>query len=338
MKKTGFVLLVLFSLYGCRNKNIPDVSDINISLEAQRFEKDFFAIDTGDIYTSLLQLRQQYPIFLQDFLQNILELPPVTDTSLEVQYVIRRFINDYRPVKDSADKLISNFDKTENEIKQGLQFVKYYFPDYRVPEKIITFIGPMEGYSDVITSNALAIGLQLHLGKDYSLYNSEIGQSVFPTYISRRFTQETIPVNCMNNVINDIAPENTTGKALVELMVEKGKRLYVLDKIMPYTPDTLKIGYTASQLQGCRDNEGKIWNFFLVNSLVYTNEPDLINGYMGDAPHTPELGEGSPGAIGWFVGWQIVKKYMDMHKELSLYELLKTPPQKIFEESKYKPK
>lgn len=59
---------------------------------------------------------------------------------------------------------------------------------------------------------------------------------------------------------------------------------------------------------------------------------------MGDAPKTEELGEGSPGYIGLFTGWQIVKKYMDKHADLKLPELLQTPPMKIFEESKYKPK
>ncbi len=33
-------------------------------------------------------------------------------------------------------------------------------------------------------------------------------------------------------------------------MIEKGKRLYVLDKILPNTADTLKTGYTAAQLTG----------------------------------------------------------------------------------------
>jgi hypothetical protein len=195
----------------------------------------------------------------------------------------------------------------------------------------------MEGYSDVITRDALAVGLQLHMGRQYSLYRSNIGQSVFPDYISRRFTPDNIAVNCMKNIINDIAPEKPGSKPLVELMVEKGKRLYVLDKILPYTEDTLKTGYTAAQLKGCYENEGMIWNYFLTNNLLFNIDPGNIKSYMEEAPSTPELGDRSPGAIGIFVGWQIVKKYMSNHSDLSLNELLNTDPKTIFEESKYRP-
>jgi hypothetical protein len=337
MKKTGLVLLLFIALFSCKDNSIPKVSGIRINLVTDRFEQDFFKLDTNNLLPSLQKLHARHANFLGDYLQNILELPPISDTSLNALHLIKKFIADYRAIKDSSDKVFTDFDKYEKEIKSGLQFVKYYFPAYKAPDKIVTFIGPMEGYSDVITRDALAIGLQLHLGNNFSYYTSEVGQSVYPAYISRRFTPDYITVNCMKNIINDISPEQNRPKSLVEAMVEKGKRLYVLDKLLPYTADTLKIGYTAKQLKGCVENEGKIWNFFLVNSLVYTNEPTLLNSYMEDGPNTPEFSQDSPGAIGLFVGWQIVKKYMEKHAGLSLNELLNTSARNLFEESKYKP-
>jgi hypothetical protein len=337
MKKTGFALLLVVTLFGCRDNDIPDVSDININLQVKRFEQDFFAMDTVNLMASLQQLSTNYPVFLNDFLYKILELPPVTDTSLQVQALIKKFITDYRPIKDSADRLFKNFEKPLNDIREGLQFVKYYFPHYNPPPYLITFVGPLEGYSDVITTNALAVGLQLHMGSNFSYYNSEIGQATYPAYLSRRFMPETIPVNCMKNVVDDLTPPLKPGRPLVEEMVQEGKKLYVIDKLLPRTPDTLKIGYTKKQLQGCYKSEGNIWNFFLTNNLLFTIEPALVNGYMKEAPNTPEFGDQSPGAIGVFVGWQIVKKYMEKNDRVSLSELLKTDAKTIFEQSKYKP-
>ncbi len=337
MKKTGLAVLLVISLLGCGDNNAPDVSGININIQVKRFEQDFFAMDTLNLMASLQQLNASYPVFLNDFLYNILELPPVTDTSLQVQALIKKFIVDYRPIKDSATETFNNFDKTAEEVRRGLQYVKHYFPQYNPPPYLISFIGPLEGYSDVITSNALAVGLQLHLGNRFSYYTSEVGQSVYPAYISRRFTRQTIPVNCMKNVIDDLTPPSRPGRPLVEQMVEAGKKLYVLDKVMPHTHDTLKIGYTAKQLEGCYKSEGNIWHFFVSNDLLFTIEPALVNGFMNDGPNTPEFGEQSPGAIGVFVGWQIVKKYMQKNEGLSLNELLNTDARVIFEESKYKP-
>jgi hypothetical protein len=337
MKKTALVLLIAIGLFSCNDKKVPNVSGIKVTLSVNRFEQDFFAMDTNNIMASLQKLSNKYPLFLGDFLYNIMELPSISDTSIQTQALLKKFIADYRPVKDSVDNVFKNFGDIEKEMKKGLQFVKYYFPAYKTPPQVITYIGPMEGYSDVITRDALAVGLQLHMGNNYSLYKSSMGQSVFPDYISRRFTPDYIVVNCMKNIINDIVPEKSGGRPLIEQMVEKGKRLYVLDKILPYTEDTLKTGYTAQQLKGCYSNEGNIWNYFLTNNLLFNIDPADIKSYMEEAPNTPELGEASPGAIGIFIGWQIVKKYVGKNPDLSLNELLNTDPKKIFEESKYRP-
>lgn len=345
MQKTGIVLLLTLVLMACGDRKTPDVSDIKVTLTVHRFEQEFFALDTNNVMPGLLQLSRQYPNFLTDYAQHILGLPPFSDSGTQSQKLVKRFIREYQPVKDSADRLFRNFENIEEEVKKGLQYVKYYFPEYKLPTRLITFIGPMDayyeasmgGYGDVITQDGLAVGLQLHMGRNYSLYKSEMGQLLYPTYISSRFTPENIPVNCMKNVIDDIYPESLTGKSLVEQMVEKGKRLYVLDKILPHTPDSLKIGYTGRQLKGCLENEGLIWNHFLTNNLLYNNDPGTVKDYVNDGPFTQALGEGSPGFIGLFVGWQIVKKYMEKNSKLTLPQLLKTDARKLFGESKYKP-
>lgn len=340
------LVLSFVVLFSCKSGKGPDVSDIKVDLELQRFETDFFAIDTNNILPSLQQLHGKYPGFLPDYLQNILGLPPVSDTSVEVPSAIRKFISDYRPVKDSADKIFNDIDHIRDEVIKGLKHVKYYFPNYAVPRKLITFIGPMDayfeaalgGYGDVITTDALAVGLQLHMGNNFSLYRSEIGQSLYPVYISRRFTPDYIPVNCIKNIIDDLYPDESPGKHLVIQMVEKGKRMHLLNLLMPYTPDTLKIGYTDSQLKGCYSNEGLIWNYFLANGLLYNNDPSIIKNYIGESPNTPEFGEGAPGNIGLFIGWQIVKEYLEKNSKLTPDALMKTDSKRIFEESKYRPK
>jgi hypothetical protein len=142
----------------------------------------------------------------------------------------------------------------------------------------------------------------------------------------------------MTNVINDIYPPKSGTRTLIEQMVEQGKRMYVLDLLLPETADTLKTGYTEKQLQGCYDNEPGIWNFFLQNNLLYITDPLQTRDYINDGPRTEALGPASPGNIGLFVGWQIVKKWMGSHENTTPEQLLQTPPKQIFEEAKYKPK
>ena len=336
MKKFGFALCWLILLVACNNKkNIPDVSNIQVPFTTLRFEKDFFAIDTNHVEASLNRLQQQYGSFLNDFLYNILALPPVPDS---VVTNVKLFIHDYYPRYQAAEQKFASFSNEEKAIKKGLQFVKYYFPQYKVPQQAITFVGPLEGYGNVLTSSGFAIGLQLYMGKDFADYHSEYLSNIYPSYQSRRFEAAYIPVNCMTNVINDIYPPKSGSQTLIEQMVEEGKRMYVLDLFMPETADTLKTGYTSNQLQGCYDNEAGIWNFFIQNNLLYITDPLQTRDYVNDGPKTEALGPASPGNIGLFVGWQIVKKWMSGHEKTTPEQLLQTPAKQVFEEAKYKPR
>lgn len=339
MSRVFFGCLLIMMIVACgQRRDIPDVSKVVVNLELQRFEKDFFEMDTTDVGASMQQLHQKYPTFLQDFAFNILGLPAQPDSNVAVENGVKLFISSYADLKDTADKIFKDLQPTHQQIHKGLQFVKYYFPNYPLPSKIITFIGPLNSFGNILTSDALAVGLQLYMGKNFSWYQSEAGQQLYPAYISRKFEPSYIPVNCMKNIIDDMYPNNSAGRPLVEQMVEAGKRLYLLDRLLPETPDTLKTGYTAQQLKSSFDNETGVWSLFLNNDLLYVADPAITKDYMNEAPNTPALGPGSPGFIGQFVGWQIVKKWMEKNENSSLRQLMDTPPKTIFEQAKYKPR
>jgi len=343
----GFLVFVI--LGSCNGgKDIPDVSGIKVDLKVERFEQDFFKLDTAHVTESIKRLDTKYHDFLPDFVNNILGLSfdsILMQNSLQAN-AIKTFIRDYKFLKDSVDKVFGNFDKEAKDIKQGLQFVKYYFPQYPAPANVITFIGPIDAFfqtsfgiqSDVKSGNISGIGLQLHMGGNFSLYTSEEGMQRYPSYISKNFTPETIPVNCMKNIVDDMYPDKSTGKPLVEQMVEKGKRLYLLDKFLPYTPEYLKISYTEKQLKESYENEAVIWDLFLNNDLLNNTEQNITNNYIGESPKTQELGEGAPGNIGSFAGWQIVKKFMSKNQKVTLKQLMEMDPREVYAESKYKPR
>ncbi len=347
MKKYLLIVLTGFYLSACNSgTTAPDVSGIKVELETRRFEQDFFSLDTARLESSLQLLQAKYPGFTNDFVVNILGIPFLQEPDTMSNRLLKKFIADYSTIKDTSDKVFKNFNDITAEVKKGLAYAKYYFPQYKLPTKLITFIGPLDAhfqgslgsYGDIITNEGLAVGLQLHLGKNYSVYHTEMGQQLYPEYISRRFEAAYIPVNCMKNVIDDLFPERVTERPLIDQMIEKGKRLYILDKLLPFTADTLKIGYTKMQLEGCYENEARIWNLFLQNNFLYSIEPSVNKNYLQDGPKTDELGDASPGFIALFVGWQIVKRYMDKNPALSLGELMGLDSRKIFEESRYKPR
>ncbi|MEO6718991.1 MAG: hypothetical protein ABIN67_01455 [Ferruginibacter sp.] len=337
MRSVFTCIAVTIFLYSCNNngKN-PDVSGIQVSLTTERFEKNLFDTTQNNLASYLVKLQSVAPAFTTTFITKILNADPSWPTDSIAGYV-NGFIHAYRPVYDTAEKLFSDFTKYEKEIKQGLQYVKHYFPEYKVPGKIITYIGPPDGYGDILTEDALVIGLQHHLGKDFHLYKTELVQQVYPEYISYNFEPDQISINCMKNIVNDLYLEKEDDKPMLNQMVEKGKRIYVLSKLQPEKEDYKLIGYTKKQMEECNDREVVIWNLFIKNSYLQVADKNIIKNYVGEGPSTPELGEGAPGNIGSYAGWQIVKKYMQKNAAISLQQLMNTDNEIIFQEAKYKP-
>jgi uncharacterized protein YjaZ len=83
-----------------------------------------------------------------------------------------------------------------------------------------------------------------------------------------------------------------------------------------------------------------IFNFFATKNLLYEKEFEKIMRYVNDGPNSTGMPAQSPGNIGTWLGFQIVKAYMEQHPKMTMQQLLATneDAQKFLEEAKYKPR
>ena len=345
MKKIcSWLFIALFISCNNDKKDIPDVSAIKVDLSVQRFDEDFFSMDTLGIEKGIADLRVKYPDFAPLFFQNILGV--TNGDGIKTYYRL------YKPVYDSSQKLYSDFEPRKKQIEQALRYVKYYFPTYKLPSRITTVVGPMNSMQDFammgngdytpdfLGTDFIGISLQFYLGKDFSLYNTEYFiNNVAPAYRSRRLSKEYIISDVMKLITEDIFPDKSKGRPLVEQMIEKGKQWWMLDKFLPEAPDSIKTGYTKQQLTWCKENEGLIWSYIIKNEDLYSINPATIQTYIGEAPFTQGFSqELSPGNIGQWIGWQIVKKFAANNPKMKPEEVMQSTPKKILEEAKYRPK
>jgi hypothetical protein len=339
-------ILFAFSLFvSCNNrKDVPDVSGINISLAVQRFDQDFFNIDTTEITQRLPALETKYPVLFPIFRESIVGVSDIEG--------LMDFYRRYKPVYDSTQKLYADFETIKTQVSRSFQFVKHYFPQYQLPSRLIPVVGPMNSIQDLarmgngdytpdfLGQDFIGISLQFYLGATFSLYHTEYFVSnVAPLFRSRRFSKEYIAADVMKLITEDLFPDKSKGKALVEQMIEKGKQWWMLDKFMPEMPDSVKTGYTQQQLEWCEENEGLMWSYLIRNEDLYSLNPVVLQTYLGESPFTAVFSqELSPGNIGQWIGWQIVKKFAANNPEMKPEDIMKSGPKIILEQAKYKPK
>ncbi|WP_435049104.1 hypothetical protein [Formosa sp. S-31] len=125
-------------------------------------------------------------------------------------------------------------------------------------------------------------------------------------------------------------------------MVSAGKRLYFKDLMIPFKTDAEKINYTEVQLQWAQNNEAQIWEYFVERELLYSSDSKLPGRFINPAPfskfYLAEIDNESPGRIGQYIGWQIVRAYMDHNPDISFKEMLNMSAEDIFNHSKFKPR
>lgn len=324
----------------CTNKKGPDVSQINLKISVERFDRELNSLNPSNLTEKTAELRQKYTWFYDDYMAQMLGVGTPSSGPSYLNTLATVLQNpDYIELSSSVKKAYPDFTPHQQKLEDAFKHVRYYYPKQKIP-RLITFVSGF-AVQTPIGNDYIGIGLDMFLGSHGNRFYPALRQSI-PHYIARRFTPENISPRVIEAFAREeMFPEDDKDRNLLSKMIYNGKILYLMDSFLPEAPDTLKIGYTKQQLEWCQENEGGIWAYFLENELLYESDYMKIQKYLAEAPFTPGLGENSDSApkLGVWTGWQIVRKYMDHNPKLTLQELmLEKDAQKILTGSKYKPK
>ena len=310
-----FTLLVFFLSCDKKNKIEKKVEEIPVAVKVERFDKIFFETAPED----LAKIKKVFPYFF----------PAGNDDSVWLEKMKHPL---WRELYGEVQKKYANFNPIKSDVETLFKHIRYYFPKTKVP-KVITVISEMDYNNKVIYADSLLIiSLEMYLGKNHKFYQ-------FPNYIKQNFEQKQIMPDIVSSFSKQKTRPDRDGNFL-SAMIQSGKELYLKDMLLPEYSDEDKIGYTAEQLTWCAENEAYIWRYFIEKEMLYSDDQKLLPRFINPAPFSKfylEIDNESPGQVGAWVGWQIVRSYMK-NNEVSLQQLLDANAKEIFEKSKYKPK
>ncbi|NBW28350.1 MAG: gliding motility lipoprotein GldB [Flavobacteriaceae bacterium] len=317
MKKIWTLFLLLAFLTSCDHKSKieKEVEEIPINIKVERFDKIFYESPVEN----LQNVKNKYPYFF----------PSQTPDSVWVNKIKNPL---YRELYSEVQKKYSNFEKVNSDLESLFQHIKFYFPNIKTP-KVITLISEMDYQNKVIYTDSLVlISLDLYLGKNHKFYE-------FPEYLKQNFEQNQI----MPDIVTSFSVRKIpfgSNRNLLSYMIYAGKQLYLKDILLPQSTDANKIGYTPEQITWCQENESYMWRYFMEEQLLYSTDIRLPSRFINSAPFSKfylEIDNETPGRVGTWVGWQIVRSFMK-NNDVNLQQLLQMDPIEIFQNSKYKPK
>lgn len=329
------------------NKTIPDISNIHVSLETYRFDKDLFDIDTNNVAEGLKKLQVKYPDFLNYYLDTVREFNihgNFNDTVQGIREYLRLFLTfkDYTELQDTIEKHYPHTKEIDEQLTDGFRYLKYYFPEVRIPRIIYMNMGLSRWPSFPVDKGTMCIGLDMFLGDQYPFYKS----IAIPYYMLSHCRKTYIPVSLFSSYYRMDHPFEPDDKTLLDLMLQRGREQYFLHKILPHHPDSVLFGFTKLQLEWCAENEALIYNFFIRQNLLFNKEPQAVMPYVHDGPFAKGLEAAdnivkvTPGNVGTWLGYKIVSSYMQQCPEKKLSDLLNnhTEPSRFLDSAKYKPR
>jgi hypothetical protein len=330
----GISFIILFFLQACNNKN-PEVAMPSQSerkdqvseseIVIKRYEKALFALDKNNLRQGMASLSKDYSFFLGNEWQDTMNILRISNflNDPNIRELYNLTVNKYPDVTFLADGLKDAFGK-----------YRQAYPEKPVP-KVYTYVSGLDIENPVyFMDTAMAIGLDIFLGADVDAYL----KAGLPKYKINRFTKDHILPRCMLAVSDNIIRVDESRNSLLDQMVLAGKALYFLDVTLPDVKDEYKIGYTPDQLAWSRSNESEIWAFIIGQQLLFSSNPQGVSKLMTDAPFSAGFAAESPGRLGEYIGWQIVRAYMKEADNVTLKQLMEnTDAQEILKVSGFKP-
>lgn len=309
------VFLLLMLIVSCKNDKIKsiDISNINVELEVSRFEVDFYNTKEQDF----LNVKKKYPMLFPHDIDSI--------------WVNKIKNKEEQELYKETQKIYQDFSKQKKKLEKLFKYIKYYNSAFKAP-KIITLVTNMD--SRIIYANDLLfVSLDNFLGENHRFYAS------FPKYIKQNNTSNHLIVDVATEIINQQVPLNIQ-RRFIDKMIHEGKKMYLLDVYLPNENDKEKMGCSKDKLTWVNTNEEQIWKYFIDKNLLYSTDSKLSKRFLEPAPfskfYTNEDSQ-SPGRVGAYIGWQIVKAFMD-NNDVSLQELVKKSSEEILKKSRYKPR
>jgi gliding motility-associated lipoprotein GldB len=306
-----FILLAFVSCNPDTKKDV-DVSNIKVNVVVDRFEQQFYTATKE----TLPKLEQKYPYLF-----------PIKEDSIWLKK-----INTEQELYQKSQKIFGDFKDEKAQVNNLFKHVKYYFPTFKSP-KIITLITNLDYESKVIYADSLLfVSLDMYLGTKDKVYDD------FPKYLKQNYNKTQLVVD-VAKAISDKYYRPKRERIFLNNCIDEGKKKYVLDVFLPTVSDAKKMGYTKDQLEWAEANELPIWSYFMEKDLLFSSSSTLYKRFIADAPFSKfylNIDDESPGRLGSWIGWQIVRSYMK-NNDVTLQQLLQTKAEEIFKKSKYKP-
>lgn len=318
MNKFYLIIFLSFVISSCSGDKLDvDVSNVDIDLKFERFEKEMFEGNTPEEMAKINQnLIEKGGELYEFYVYEMLRAGSVYDDSIGT--LLSFFVNDsmMQMMMEDLETEFSDFTVVEDQLTDVFKRLKYHLPNAPQPKKIITYNGAFT-FGVVSTDSVIGIGLDMYLGAQ----NRLVREIRFPQYMKEKMNRDYLSLDVAQSWLMTNVLGEDEGETFLSSMIYYGKLRYILKTLLPKVEDHIIMRYNPEEYDFAVASEFEIWEYLIEMNWIYSIDMKVKLRFFEEAPSTVGI-DGSPGRIGQFMGWQMVKQYMEANEDVTIEQLL----------------
>lgn len=319
--KMALVLFLLPSwLVSCSSNQLDvDVSEVDYAVQFYHLDRDLVKAKNIEDVSELNRSYEgkMYGMY-NYYLSSILRSGYSSDPGIE------KLIFNFSTNK-KVNKLLNDVDQEidrellSEELEKGFKRLKYHLPEANLPHQIV-YWNSLFTTSAISSDSVLAIGLERYLGisKEYDSLPSPPHYD----YVKNKYFKRYLYGDAAKSwLIENVLPKNKRESFLQELIYQ-GKLMYLTEAMFPDKTKADLLRFSDEDVNWAIQKERNTWEYMVKNNLVYTTESARIRDFFNVSPFTQGLPEKAPGQIGVYMGWMIVRSYMEENPDATIKDLI----------------
>lgn len=325
-----YSILVGLSLIGCtRNLLDVDITSSKYKLKAINLDSIVASFTPETIEQGIMELQTEHPLIATYQFDYCFQTGMPGDSTFLSRY--SNFVdNTYlQRLQKRLKGMYKRIPEHRLTIEQGFQRLQIHFPKADFPENLFFMNSYFYSSVNCIESD-ICVGIERYIGANAPEIK-ELPADPFYEWIKKALEEKFMDrdVVCgwvLNNIVE--MPESQNH---IEAMINWGKVLYFTEAAFPDIEPAILLRYSEKDYEWALNNERGFWEYLVKYNMLFQKNTTDQAGFIQEGPFTAGIPMKGPDRLGQFLGYRIIKSYIEQN-DVTLPELLKTPYAQILQE------
>jgi hypothetical protein len=322
------LLALLCLLFACQQDPYEvDTDQVSITFQALNLDSTLRAQPVQKLSQYIGVLQKQDREALEFCLPYALQIPLKPDSALRSAFQANVNNPFNRQAYASLDTLQNWRKQVHTELTAAFKRLKVLAPALPRPKQLY-FAYTQFAASAYCSEKTIVIGQERYLGPQHPViqllpeqqFYQWIKNGLAPQYASTDALLVWLSTQLIKETDENFASE----------MIRWGKLLAILDVLLPEQSIATKLRYNQKAYEWAVASEAKFWEYLVEQQLLFKTDQELNMNLLNEGPYSIGLPQESPDRMGRFLGYQIVKQYMDAEQP-SIQELINKPYNQILQ-------